>query len=178
MSKSKKAKTLVANKLPDYSDESIVVDFGNPTCWKCVRCDYFTNYLETRDEFINKHRELFDIVVRRCRECRPNNIYQEKHCHKINNTDKQKVYKIVKEILKNNNPLQSDEILNELVNDADLWQIGFKGTNIRLIGFFKSFIFNVIFIDYHHLIYSDKNYNDRDFMKFSISAHEGDKCES
>lgn len=57
-----------------------------------------------------------------------------------------------------------------LDDDTNLWELGAPTEEIRIIGSFVVKVFYPLFIDHHHLIYPNKNYNNKDYGHFSYSA--------
>lgn len=97
-----------------------------------------------------------------------------KHSHSILYKSKEydKVIKIVKKIYSEfKNGMLNDHdfelFYDNHINEYQMWQLGIT-SGIRLIGIRYNNIFSVLFIDYHHLIYPDKNYNQDNYELYSF----------
>lgn len=166
--------SLKPNKLKDETvpeeeyKGNIVVDFSNSfSLYSCTVKDVFTNYLKSRDDIINNHQKIFNEVLKYFSENTFNEMRSRKketHTHEIK---EQRIINNVKKILKELICCQSkvtvkvDSIVENLIADADLWQLSYpKG--MRFIGVRKGNVMKLFFVDYHHLIYPNKNYNNKD----------------
>ena len=97
-----------------------------------------------------------------------------KHSHSIlmNTREYPMIINIIKELWKSyrgNNFSDKDFelFLFNNINDYNIWQLGISG-GLRLVGIRRSNVFSVLFIDYHHLIYPDKNYNQENYELYDF----------
>lgn len=153
--------------------EHYVVRMSNRSCWRGVQIPFsdglFTNYLKGPEEFIEKHDVLFDQVIPfiegKENSCRLDQIGG--HCHLVRGKSADKVRKVYAQIVKS---LEIGD-QNADLGEQPIYSIG-SVQGIRLFCTVqRNFIVDVLFIDYHHLIYPDKNYNDKDFKKYKYAPH-------
>lgn len=159
----------------NFNNSNIIVDFSRfPFCFRTTRVEKFTNKLKDNCQFCEKLNNLFEKVIPHVSNYSFDNIYQntQNHSHIILPKDSQ--YGLIKNIVKNlcAEYFNYDEKDFELfyqnnLNDYDVWQIGISG-GIRLIGIRNLNVFSVLFIDYHHLIYPDKNHNQENYDKYTF----------
>ncbi len=164
---------------PNSSNEKIMVDFSQfPYLFSSVEYNDFTNYLSDCFEFFDKLKYIFEKLIPFVSNHTYNDINgASKHSHPITNGSKEMklVENIIKEKLKKDYRYEENDINNFFVNninDYQMWQIGLDG-DVRIIGIRYINRFKPIFIDYHHLIFPDKNYNQRNYKKFNFCPVNG-----
>ncbi len=155
-------------------NDNIIIDFSRfPFCFRCVSIDKFTNKLKDSNEFFNYFKEIFEKVIPAITKYNYNNVttMTNKHSHVIPNNSKEYsiIIKILKAIHKEYFPnIDFELFLVNNINDYSIWQLGITG-GVRIIGIRKCNVFSVLFIDYHHLIYPDKNYNQKNYLSYNFS---------
>ncbi len=147
---------------------NICIDFSKfPFCFKCVKYKDFINKLKDTNQFFKYFKRIFETEIPMYTQYSFDNIVKmtNKHSHPIrkNTDDYNKIINIIKELLKsykeeNYNNQYFENFLRNNINDYNLWQLGVS-SSLRIFGIRESNNFAVLFIDYHHLIYPDKNYN-------------------
>ena len=160
----------------DSNDNSIVIDFSLfPFCFRTTSIGKYTNHLKDDNQFHEFFQRLIEKDIPAISQFTFDTVTREtqKHSHVISTRDKQYqlVISILKEIFKsyyNSENLEKDFelFLENNINDYAIWQLGISG-GIRLIGIKKVNRFYVLFIDYHHLIYPDKNYNQPNYQMYN-----------
>ncbi|MBZ9688486.1 hypothetical protein G9F72_019335 [Clostridium estertheticum] len=169
-------------KRPKEIKGNIVVDFSNPfSLYSCAVKGIFTNYLKSRDNAFDNHQRIFTEALSYFSENNFDDMRNSKgtHTHEIKGNDKiELIKKILKELIicQNGNYKNADTIIKNLVADADLWQLGYPN-GMRFIGARKGNIINLFFLDYHHLIYPNKNYNNKDFYTYKYCLMRNSKNE-
>lgn len=158
---------------------NIIINFSFfPFCFRTVSLKEYTNKLENPKQFFDYFSKLFEVTIPALSNSTFDNVYIEtkRHSHTISPKD-QKEYNLVKtilkEIYKNHKKPENLEkdfelFLENNIYDYHIWQLGLSG-GIRLIGRRRSNIFDVLFIDYHHLIYPDKNHNQDNYKMYDFS---------
>lgn len=153
--------------------EHYLVRMSNRSCWRGIKLPFsdgvFTNYLKDADEFIEKHDVLFDQIIPAIEEKDTSWRLDQigRHCHLVRGKAAEKVREVYENIV------NSLEIVdqNADLGEQPIYSIG-SVQGIRLFCTVqRDFIVDVLFIDYHHLIYPDKNFNDKDYKKYSYEPH-------
>jgi len=89
-----------------------------------------------------------------------------RHCHQLDEKKASLANKFSKELTSTD--------FSDIVDGSDYswWQLGVK-EGIRIVGIFsKTYnVFYPIFVDWHHLMFSSKKYNQADFSKYSYCPH-------
>lgn len=137
-------------------DDIIYIDFTKYDKWlDSVELDDFTNYFHDEKEALKKlyfvlHQLIPDI------EKKGKEIFKEKHCHSVKGKQATKAIKIVKKF----------HGKNVLDDETEIWELSAQKGGVRIFGVFINDTFRrfyPLFMDYHHLLYSDKNYNEADY---------------
>lgn len=87
------------------------------------------------------------------------------HCHLLRGKYKELAIKIIHEI-------HGNRVLDD---DSELWSLGGKTEEIRIIGTFinsQIHVFYPLFIDHHHLVYPSKKYNNPDYKNFKFTKED------
>lgn len=173
--KKKKDINIGADSLRNVKDSKIVIDLSSETAWTCVTCKTvsFTNKLKSSSHFLKMHKSLFEEVIPFLQNNTVANINKLNHCHiEIDKLDK--ISKIFRAILETKYKNNGDSFINNkfdsLFVQHDIYQLGLNNS-IRLYGYFDGFIFKVLFIDYHHLIWDSVKHNQHDFMQYTFEPH-------
>lgn len=163
------------------SSNNVVVSFKHDFTFYSVTVDGFTNYTKDADEFIEKHCLIFSKIIP---NISINSIAKlrsdgSNHTHPLSSDKKNLALKIVKELVKVQKGYNSADADRFIDNSGfvmyNFWQLSFATSNgIRLIGYFvDNNVFVVLFIDYHHLIEPDKNYNQKNYEKYDYCPYKG-----
>ena len=157
--------------------DNISIDFSLfPFCFRCVESGNFTNKLKDDKQFFKLFKRLFEIDMPALTQYSFENITKasNKHSHSIpiNTKEYLLVIDVIKELFKsykrdNYSDKDFELFLENNINDYHVWQLGIS-SGVRLFGIRKSNIFSVLFIDYHHLIYPDKNYNQENYALYDF----------
>lgn len=163
--------------MSQYSTDSnnISIDFSLfPFCFRCVSLGNFTNKLKDGNQFFKLFKRLFEIDIPSLTQYSFNDIVRatNKHSHsiQINTKEYSIVINIIEKLYKSyygQNMSNFNLFLENNINEYYMWQLGIS-SGIRLIGIRRSNIFSVLFIDYHHLIYPDKNYNQENYKLYNF----------
>ena len=158
-------------------NNNIIINFAFfPFCFRTVSIGEYTNKLRDEHQFFHSFSKLFERDIPAISQYTFDNVYKETngHSHTISPSDRKYaiVLSILKEIYKNfknstNIERDFELFLENNINDYHIWQLGISG-GVRIIGRRRSNIFDVLFIDYHHLIYPDKNYNQENYNMYSF----------
>ncbi|MEX2805051.1 hypothetical protein AB3329_08065 [Streptococcus sp. H31] len=166
MSKRKKSKipssSPKANRIPQQKspENEIIFDFSYSNWIKSYsnKSKDFTSYLKDDSmyaEYITKI--LNKLIPTITKEWSPQKNSQFQHCHEIPTNDEAfQKYKIAIQDL---HRIDAEQL--------SLWQFGLNGS-IRLICNFSSNRIFPLLIDYHHLGYSSKKYNQKDYKKYKF----------
>lgn len=158
-------------------NNNIIINFSFfPFCFRTVSVGEYTNKLKDKEQFFNHFSKLFERDIPAISQHTFDNVYKETngHSHSISPGDSK--YKVVLSILKElyksfKNPTDIERdfelFLENNINDYHIWQLGISG-GVRIIGRRRSNIFDVLFIDYHHLIYPNKNYNQDNYNTYTF----------
>lgn len=156
---------------------NINIDFSLfPFCFRCVKFENFTNKLKDANQFFKYFKRLFEVDIHALTQHSFDDITKatNKHSHSIQIDTKEYILVIciIKELYKsfktnNCNDRDFQIFLENNINEYHVWQLGISG-GIRLIGIRRSNIFSVLFIDYHHLIYPDKNHNKENYELYDF----------
>lgn len=162
--------------MPKYKtdNDNINIDFSKfPFCFRSVKVKDYTNMLKDSSQFFKFFKRILEIELPIYVEYTFDDIVfkTKKHSHSIpmNTKEYELVINILKELYKsykdtNYSDKDFELFLDNNINEYQLWQLGIS--SIRLFGIRRSNIFSVLFIDYHHLVYPDKNYNQKNYEKY------------
>lgn len=159
--------TVIQSK--ELENENIKIDFSY-FLFPSIYLKSFTNFLRNKDNCLEKleiffHQALPYFSSKNFKELESENV----HCHSID--DEGKVY-IINKILSMYSEKYPRFILPSYTGFGnEFYQLpGPRG--IRAIGVRRGNTFVILFLDFHHLIYSNPNYNDRDYAKYSFEVHQ------
>ncbi len=163
---------------PFSTDKSnIVIDFSLfPFCFRCIKIGKCTNKLQNSNQFFKFFKRIFEVDIPALTQHSFDDVTKatNKHSHAIGSSTKEysQIINIVKELFKsykgdNYKEKDFDLFLQNNINDYFVWQLGISG-GIRLFGIRKSNVFSVLFIDYHHLVYPDKNNNGQNYELYNF----------
>ncbi|MCP8851473.1 hypothetical protein ABRQ21_06905 [Latilactobacillus sakei] len=156
--KSGSPSNLVNNNL-NASTTDVSIELGMYPNWThSTRVGEFTNEFHDSDEALRyiylTLDKLLPFIKQNGKEFRSQRLA---HCHVLKNDQKVLAFNIIKEI-------HSDTDISE---DSALWELGY-GQGVRLIA---SVIYSdkvqiiPLFLDFHHLLYPSKKYNQNDYSK-------------
>lgn len=157
---------LLIDKYNNFSFSSVYSNWikGTKEFYKSYN---FTNMVWDSEEFSRNITEIAtEIIPKLFNEWENllNNNPHNYHCHPVTKDKKELIRRISEKI--HGRTFDEDEL-----NQARIqwYYIGFKG-NLRLIGLFSRDrkTFYPIFIDHHHLIYPDENYNQNDYNNYNF----------
>lgn len=176
----KPKKNINEKKKPlEKNSNGIIFDFSCPTAfYSCNIKNQFTNLLKNPKEFVDIRRTIFGEALPHFNKTNINELERDKkntHTHVISDSKIGLVEKILTELFRIvYNSKEIDKIVNNYIS-GDIWQIGYK-KGLRFIGVRNDNIFNVLFIDYHHLLEPDKNYNQPDYYKYKYCPMTSGYC--
>lgn len=145
----------------------IYIDLTKYPHWTdTVQIGDFTNCLRDSSEAL---RHFFFIVNQLIPDIEDYgmDIFSRKanHCHLLRNEHKDLAIRIIHEI-------HGNRVLDD---DSELWSLGGKSEEIRIIGTFVNsqiHVFYPLFIDHHHLVYPSLYYNSPDYRHFSFTKED------
>lgn len=145
----------------------IYIDLTKYPRWTdTVQIGDFTNCLQDSNEAL---RHFFFIVNRWIPDIEDYgmDIFSGKadHCHSLGEKNRELAIKIIHKI-------HGKRVLDD---DSELWSLGGKTEEIRIIGTFVNsqiHVFYPLFIDHHHLVYPSKKYNSPDYKNFSFTKED------
>ena len=160
---------------------NVVVSFRYSFAFRSIAVNGFTNYLKNIEEFVEKHNIIFSKIIPNVSTLNIMNLKLNKanHTHPLNNSKKDLSLKIIKELIKDEKGYTNEQADRFIDNNGfmmnDFWQLSFATSDgIRLIGYFvDNNIFEVLFIDYHHLIEPDIKYNQPDYKNYNYCPYKG-----
>ncbi|MFC3745110.1 hypothetical protein [Paenibacillus sp. GCM10012306] len=159
-------KEVTNNKTPSGASIKLTFDFSYPNWLSGVRLRDFTNMLKDPHEFaesiVHILNKLIPVVSDNWDSIKFKTNYQFQHCHRVPD-DKLPLVKQIEQEIHGKSLLDPDA-----EHSVKYWQIGIEGIRMFALYNYDSNIMFPIFIDYHHLIYPDKNYNQRDTDHFSF----------
>ena len=161
-----------------YSSSGMIINFSCPLAfYSCRVGKEYTNYLKSPSDFVEIRRKIFDEALVHFSKTTLDNLAQDKgaHTHIIKDEKRKLVEKILTELSKIKWPDSSTEGIVSNYMSGDIWQLGYSN-GLRLIGFRQDNIFNLLFIDYHHLIEPSKDYNQIDYFKFNYCPMTSEYC--
>lgn len=163
-------------------DDKIIINFATfPFCFRTTSINDYTNKLKNNEEFALKFKDIFEKLLPHVSDNTFDSLHNEKfHCHIIRDNEKDKIkliYKIVGNLVTNWKPgIDVSSFLKQNLEGEMIWQLG--NNSVRIIGIRKNNIFNVLFIDYHHLIYPSVKYNQTNYSKNDYGIIENQEVEN
>lgn len=159
--------------------EGMMINFSCPlSFYSCKIGQEYTNYLKSPNDFIKVRRKLFGEALTYFQRTTIDKLAsnsKKTHTHLITGDKLELVGKILRELVKAKWPQNDIETIVANYMSGDVWQVGYTN-GLRLIGSRNNNIFNLLFIDYHHLIEPDDNYNNPDFYKYKYCPMSSDYC--
>ncbi|WP_407270591.1 hypothetical protein [Radiobacillus sp. PE A8.2] len=158
------SKNVKGNK-PIESNSPLTFDLSKENWLKGVSItrDSYTNKLKDKDMFIDYITELFHKVIPLIQKNGNDMIRQAgtqgwRHCHPVDEEKLDLSKKILEEI-------HGQNLTGDKVSGPQLWQFGVS-QNIRLIAIYDytNNYLTPVFVDYHHLIHPDDNFNQPDYL--------------
>ena len=145
----------------------IYIDFNKYPKWtSSVKIGDFNNHFRDSNQALKHFFFIVDQLIPSIEDYGVDIFSgKAKHCHKLSGEQQKLALKIISEI-------HGDKILDK---EVELWQIGGKTKEIRVIGTFVNDlirIFYPLFIDHHHLLYPSQKYNHNDYRKFTFSTED------
>lgn len=145
----------ISNDIPELQD-IIYFDFTKYDHWlDSVRVGDFTNYFHDEKEALKNIYFVLNQLIPDI-EKMGQEIFKEKHCHPVSGKQVANALKIVKK-------LHGENVLDK---ETQIWELSARKGGVRIFGVFVNDTFRrfyPLFVDYHHLLYSDKNYNQSDY---------------
>lgn len=156
----------IPEQKPNYSDQ-FYIDLTHYHNWThSINEKYFVNSLKDAEEAARYFYFIINTLLPDL-ERMGKGIFsgKYKHCHRIDGKKIKVARKIVKKI--HNFDLSGDE---------DLWQLTARNAGgLRIVGAMvhdDMCRFYPLFIDYHHYLYQDKNYNQKDLRNYTFFPQE------
>lgn len=148
-------------ELPNF--DGVIVDFAtNQNFWlKSFGNKEFTNYLKSKDDFSNHFYVVINKIIPYVQSNWKHVISnKDKHCHAI----KSENYDVFRVFFEELYPKYN-------IEELQLWQFGVTGST-RLIASVSNesngSVIRPLFLDYHHLISSNKHHNQTDLSKYKF----------
>jgi len=162
------------NRILPKFENNVIVDFSSPTVWASTKMNEFTNFLVDDNQFYKYHLHIFNEIVSLLKNTTVQDAHKNfKHYCVIDGTKRTEVNSIIYKLLEKVKPTSTSTQLNEYLeqnfNDQAILEIGIK--SVLLIGYYQNNIFNVIFVDYHHLLFPDVHYNSKDSDIYDICPY-------
>lgn len=161
-----KTKSRVKNttSVREYSENSpIKFDFTYYRPFS-VKNSFFTNFYSTVDDYVKMQNVFIESILFFSQFRYEELMTKTAHSHKIENDKKRIVDSII--------DLYEISSINGEIKEKNIYQLG-QSNGLRIIGYIDTIsgvkYFYPLFIDPHHLIYSNKYYNDKDTDKYSYS---------
>lgn len=135
---------------------------------KFLKRENFTNLCRCKDDFADEMCLLFNVIIPKLYQDSDNifnfgNKWLYPHCHTLTGEKLNLAIKIANEIHQREfDTFEGDSI--------SWWQVGMT-QGVRIIGLYNKpqNCFYPIFIDRHHLLYPDNNYNQADFEMYDYN---------
>lgn len=135
--------------------DKIIFRFSN-FCLNSIKLKNFTNYFKSINESHQNFLDLFELL-KFYNQINSNEIGLNKHFHIIKGNEYSRCIEILKKY--------DNTSINEPIS---LYSIGLK-QGLRVIGQkLEINIFEILFLDPHHLIYNSIKYNDKDYMNYNF----------
>lgn len=173
-----KKKTQPGQKKDRGSKENnIVLDFSLRTVWASGRNSEFCNFLTNEDEFLKKHKIIFDEITSIVSQHSFENLYLvSEHCHLVSGVEVlSRISNAMIAIYMCKYQCERDaakEYVNQILEGQEICQIGIK-SGIRLFCIKeREHHLKVILIDYHHLIYPSIKHNSIDIKSYAWSIQD------
>lgn len=142
------------------SHQRVILNFSECQ-FKSIEYKNFNNFFIDEKDYIYFSQKLLIEITTFFGQFKRSNVLGEKNCHSIKKPEE---IELINAILK-----KLDYKIN---GDEEYHQLAYP-QGIRLIGLFESgHIFNVLFIDNHHLICPSEKYNNQDYKKYKFSLKE------
>ena len=177
--KSMKAGSYKNNKKPnksvpkeDTGKITIDLSFGGLLC--CTKINGFSNYFQTVStyiEFMNivNFNIYHELSLKTKKDFFGEFCSQYKNTHIVNEDKIPTILEAVKSSLLRCGYVQADDIIEQNIKDADIYQIGIHASSGRVFGVFKdNSIFMPILYDPNHLIYKTDKGHERRFTDADV----------
>lgn len=167
--KTSSPKSQINIKVDKEIDENVKMDFSY-FLFTSIRLKVFTNFLKDEDEYSEKFKSFYHQTLPYIMDKSFQKLEIENgHCHPIN--DEGKVFMINKILEKYKKEYPNFKFPSYTDFGNEFYQL--PGQNgIRLIGVRRGNTFTILFIDFHHLIYPNSNYNDLDYNNYGFEIHQ------
>lgn len=151
------------NFLPHTGNQKISFDFTYSSWMKSVKVGDFTNFLHNNDEYASKIFNVIHFLFPKIQEDAEKVIKNGgriSHTHIVSD----KKISLIKKIANKTHGREFEEVLKK-----QWWQLGFTNAT-RVIAIYDDTknVLYPIFIDFHHLIHADENYNQKDFSTYDF----------
>lgn len=152
---------------PNQSKSPLTFNLSRKEWLKSVSSQKFTNKLSDETMFSGYLFELFHKLIPTLQENWQDIIKKHgrgnwKHCHPVEEDKLDFVLGIIEQV--HGHTFRDEESVG-----PSIWQFGFT-QSLRLIAIYDYVTNSLtpVFIDYHHLLHPDKNYNQRDYLKYNF----------
>lgn len=159
----------ISIRVDEKIDEKIKIDFSY-FLFPSVYLKFFTNFLKNKDDCFEKikiffHQALPYFFSKSFKDLENEN----RHCHSIDSIEK---VSIINKILRKYSEKYPEFILPTYTGFGnEFYQLpGPRG--IRAIGVRRGNIFVILFLDFHHLIYSSECFNNQDYTNYNFEVHQ------
>lgn len=164
-----KAKELIEKRNPQ---KKIVFAFPLNNSFSSVSFNGFTNFHKNKDELIRNFHYLFNEIMpiisnMSLQELNDKTKRKEFHYHKLEN-ERPLVVKVLSSMKKKHHFAIQDELYDYYIKDSEFYQIGCQSVSEMRIVFSirENNIFEILFVDFNHLINSNVKYNTEDYKHY------------
>ncbi len=133
-------------------------------CFKSIKEKNFTNFLKDNMQFTEKIGVFFHEFFEYFEGMDINKIFTSSstHSHLLTKNQDSLCKNILKEYVESGHKFK-----NLLIDESEYYQLGFK-SGLRVVGKRYGSKFELLFLDFHHLLDSDEKYNQGDFKKYKL----------
>ncbi|MBH0170993.1 hypothetical protein [Fictibacillus sp. 18YEL24] len=160
-------KALQRGTEPNQSDSPLTFDFSNKNWLMGVSQGRFTNKLSDESMYAAYLTEIFHKLIPNIQQnwleiIRTPGRGSWRHCHQVDNEKIDLVLAITEQI-------HGHQFRTEKTAGPSLWQFGVT-QNIRLFAIhdYTNNHLVPLFVDYHHLVHPNKNFNQPDYERYSF----------
>ncbi|WP_026582112.1 hypothetical protein [Bacillus sp. J33] len=160
-------KAVIRGTDPNWTDSPLTFDLSHKEWLKGVSFRDFTNKFDDETMFAQYLFELFHKVIPTIQQNWKDIVQGQgkgswRHCRPVSEEKLDFVLGIIEKT-------HSHTFKDKIGVGSSLWQLGFT-QNIRLIAIYdyRNNSLTPVFVDYHHLVHPDKNFNQPDYKRFGF----------